>query len=213
MTTSSPDKELRYHCDLCGGPRLPRMDPSLKRPRREGPLLRRANDARKARAKYRAMALGGGALGIVSTLFAALWLLIFPLTLPFGVAWALFGATALALIAGGLSRASSKTEEISPAISQAWLTAAGDVVARMKAPFSAAALAKAMGIDERAAEDLLAQLDASDVVRSDVTEAGEVAYQPKLRVSDAAEQSAAEEEAEAVAEAAAAEARGARASR
>ena len=206
VTTSSPDKELRYKCDLCGGPRVPRMDPKLRKSRRDVPFLKRANEARKARAKYRAIAIASGALGLSSTVVALLWLLIFPLTLPFGVTWAFFAGSALLMILWSLSRAGSKTKEIAPAIDQAWQRAASDVAAAMKGPFTAAKLAEAMGIEEPVAEELLAQLDANDVLRSDVTEAGEIAYQPKFRFGPGETSIGADAEAEALAEAEAAEA-------
>lgn len=204
VTTSSPDKELRYRCDLCGGPRLPRMDGSIKSSRREAPHLRRANEARKARAKYRGLAALFGVTGFATTAFAGLWLLIFPLTLPVAIVWAFFAGSSLLTVLWAMGRAAARTKEIQPLIDQAWMTAATDVARRMKTPFTAAKLAQAMGIDEAQAEDLLALLDANDVVRSDVTDAGEVAYQPRIRVDASASAESDEAELEAAAEAEAA---------
>lgn len=202
VTTTSPDKELRSRCDLCGGPRIPRGDPKVKRVRRETGHLKRANDARKARAKFRAITAMFGAVGAFSTFIAliAAWLLPFSLV-SVGVAWAVFAMPALALVFWSSSRASAKTKEIAPAIDQAWVAAASEVASRLKAPFNAQKLAETMGIDEHTAEELLAQLDANDVVRSDVTDAGEIAYQPKFRVADAPAPGDADAEREALAEA------------
>lgn len=215
VTTASHDKELRLRCDVCGGPRLPRMDPAYRVRGREGPPLRRVNEARKSRAKYRALAAAFGAMGFGTTAFAGLWALIFGVGIGLAVTWALFAGSALFVVLWALGRASSKTKEIAPLVDQAWMTAAGDVAARMKGAFTAGKLAKVMGIEEAQAEDLLALLDANDQVRSDVTEAGEIAYQTKMRVAVGADVTP-EEEAEAIAEAEAmadAEARGSKAAK
>ncbi len=201
VTTSSPDKELRFHCDLCGGPRVPRVDAKLRKSKRDVPFLKRAEEARRSRAKYRAITAVFAALGLGTTAFAGLFALIFGLSVGLGVTWALFAGTALFMIVWSLGRAGAKTKEIVPAIDQAWMRAAADVAAALKGPFTAEKLAKAMGIDEVAAEELLAQLDANDMIRSDVTEAGEVAYQTKLRFGDPGTGGTPEEEAEALAEA------------
>lgn len=201
VTTSSPDKELRYHCDLCGGPRVPRGDPSVRRGKRDVPFLRRANEARKARAKYRAITAVFAVMGFGTTMLAGLWALIFPLSIGFFVTWGLFAGIALFMVLWSLRRAGEKTKEIAPQLDQAWTRAAADTASAIKGPFTAARLAKAMGVDEALAEELLAQLDVNDMVRSDVTESGEIAYQMKLRFGAPGTQGTPEEEAEALAEA------------
>jgi hypothetical protein len=216
VTTASPDKELRWRCDVCGGPRLPRVDPAYRvRGGRAGPHLRRANQARKDRAKYRALAAVFAAMGFGTTALAGLWALIFGLGIGLAATWALFAGSALFVVLWSLGRASSKTKELGPAVDQAWMSAAADVAARMKGAFTASKLAQVMSIDEAQAEELLALLDANDVVRSDVTEAGEVAYQTKLRVGPVGAAITPEDEAEALAEAEAmaAEERGAKAAK
>ncbi len=215
VTTTSPDKELRYKCDLCGGPRLPRMDPAFKRGRREVPHLKLANSARSSRAKYRALAAAFGAMGFGSTALAGLWALIFGVSVGVAATWAVFAGSALFVVLWAMGKAKTKSKELAPALDRAWTETAKDVAGRMKGAFSAAALAKVMGVEESFAEELLAQLDANDVVRSDVTDDGEVAYQTKFRVADDVGPITAEAEAEALAEAEAmaAEARGAKAKR
>jgi hypothetical protein len=157
VTTSSTDKELRYRCDLCGGPRVPRLAPKLRarKTRRDAPFLKRANDARKARAKYRAVATMAGVMGFGSAVLSALWLLIFPATLAFLVTAGLFLGTALFLVLWSMGRASRKTKEIALEVEQAWQRAAADAAAAMKAPFTASMLADAMGHEESVAEELL----------------------------------------------------------
>ena len=180
---------------------MPRVDAKLRKSKRDVPFLKRAEEARRSRAKYRAITAVFAALGLGTTAFAGLFALIFGLSVGLGVTWALFAGTALFMIVWSLGRAGAKTKEIVPAIDQAWMRAAADVAAALKGPFTAEKLAKAMGIDEVADEELLAQLDANDMIRSDVTEAGEVAYQTKLRFGDPGTGGTPEEEAEALAEA------------
>ena len=199
VTTASLDDELRWRCDLCGGPRMPRREPGVPRARNETAQLQKANASRKVRAKSRALAAVFAAMGIGSTLLFALWSLIFP-AWPVAVVWAMFAGTALFVVLWSLGRAKTATKEMKAAIEQAWLAAAEAVTARMKGPFSSAKLAKALGVESAQAEELLTLLEAHDVVRSDVTDAGELAYQPKLRVDDA-DLSSPEAEAEALAEA------------
>lgn len=201
VTTCSPDKEFRFHCDLCGGPRVPRTDPRLRKGKRELPFLKKAEEARRARAKYRAITAAFAVIGLGSTALFGLWTLIFGFGVALGVTWALFAASALFMVLWSLGRAGQKTKEIAPAIDQAWMRAASDVAASLKGPFTAEKLAQAMGVDEAQAEELLAQLDVNDVIRSDVTEAGEIAYQTKLRFGDPGTSGTAEEEAQALAEA------------
>ncbi|MEZ4298471.1 MAG: zinc ribbon domain-containing protein [Polyangiaceae bacterium] len=200
VTATSPDKEMRWRCDLCGGPRLPRADPTVRRSKRELVHLKRANDARKSRAKSRALGAAAGALGFGSTALMALWLLIFGLSLPVAVVWALFAGTSAAVVLWSLGRAKNAAKEMKIAIDQAWLAAAGDVAARMKGPFSSEKLAKALGVDETQAEELLALLEANDLVRSDITDAGELSYQTKFRVGSV-DTGAGEVDVEAMAEA------------
>jgi hypothetical protein len=199
VTTASPDKEMRWRCDLCGGPRTPRRAPGTPRGRSELPNLQKANAARKTRAKSRALAAVFAAMGIGSTLLFALWALIFPIAYAFPV-WALFAGSALFVVLWSLRRAAGAAKEMKAAIDQAWLSAAEAVTARMKGPFSSAKLAKALGVEVPQAEELLALLEANDLVRSDVTDAGELAYQRKLRVADV-DLSAADPDPEAEAEA------------
>lgn len=199
VTTASPDREMRWRCDLCGGPRMPRPDPSAPRVRREMTHLKRANEARKARAKSRALMAAFGVMGGMSTLLFALWSLVFPVW-PVVVVWGLFAGLAAFVVLWSMGRASAATKELKAAVDQAWVAAAEAAVARMEGPFSAAKLAKALGVEGAQAEGLLALLEANDVVRSDVTEAGEIAYQPKLRVGGV-DLSSPEAEAEALAEA------------
>ncbi|UQA63707.1 zinc ribbon domain-containing protein [Polyangium aurulentum] len=214
---ASPDEELRWRCDICGGPRVPLADPRVRRTGRENKALERAEAARKARAWSRAGAVVTGlaltavlgVVGIVAALGAA-----GAFNLGFG-----FVLAAL-LTAGPLSgfllwlvmRARARGKEIEPALDAAWMAVATDVVQQSKEPVTPRALADALRIEESQAEELLALLEASDIVRGDISDAGALTYQPRMRI-DAGADRAAQAEAEALAEAEAMQEAGARAQR
>lgn len=184
--------------------------PRKRRGAKELAALKRAETSRKSRAKTRggAIAAGLSAIGIVGLLGVAgivsivvggnigLWLLLAGLL----TAGPLFGLT----FALG-KRSSRLSRDIPAAIDEAWMAAATDVVEQSTTAVTAPSLAKALHIDEPQAEELLALLEASDLVRPE----GNLAYRGKLRVdtSTAATspttdaQQAAEEEARAEAEA------------
>lgn len=156
---SSRDAELRYACDLCGGPRVPRLDPRLQSSGREIPLLRKADAARKARAAYRGLAAGSGvALALTAIPFAVLLVAVGFKLLLFLPGLFLTGLFA-AMLAIGLGRASSRGDEITPALDGAWLAAATDVARQSPGPLTAADLGQKLGIDEGQAEELLALVD------------------------------------------------------
>ena len=209
-TGCSPDPEFRYRCDVCGGPCVPLLAPRKRRGAKELAALKRAETSRKSRAKTRggAIAAGLSAIGIVGLLGIAgiisivvggnigLWLFLAGLL----TAGPLFGLT----FALG-KRSSRLSRELPAAIDEAWMAAATDVVEQSTTPVTATSLAKALHIDEPQAEELLALLEASDLVRPE----GNLAYRGKLRVDTSAAatspttdaQQAAEEEARAEAEA------------
>jgi hypothetical protein len=161
---ASPDAELRYVCDVCGGPRVPRLDRSIAYSGREVALLRKADAARKGRAAWRAATIASGAL-VPFMLLVLLALL------------AIFGASALLVITGvllmtpvtafslvALSRAGARGREIAPALDAAWLAVAGDVARQTKGALTAPALAQRLGIEEAQAEELIALLDVNEIV-------------------------------------------------
>lgn len=187
--------------------------PRKRRGAKELAALKRAEASRKKRAKTRggAIAAGLSAIGIVGILGIAgivsivagwnigLWLFLAALV----TAGPLFGLTV-----GLGTRSSRLSKEIPGAIDDAWMAAATDVVEQSSTPITATSLAKVLRIDEPQAEELLALLEASDLVRPE----GSHAYRGKLRVDTSTttapttdHQLAAEEEAHAEAEALAAE--------
>ena len=206
-TGCSPDPEFRIRCDVCGGPRVPLQAPRKRQGAKELRALERAEAARKSRAKSRggAIAAGLSAVGIVGMLgLAAVVSVVFGLNLGLWIlAGGLFTAGPLAALAAWLgARASARSKQIPAAIDEAWTAAATDVVEQSSRSVTASSLAEALRIEEPQAEELLALLEASDLVRPD----GNHAYQPRLRIGTPADaiadsNQAAETEAQAEAEA------------
>jgi hypothetical protein len=160
---ASPHPELRYACDVCGGPRVPRLDRSLHYGGREAPLLRRADAARKARAGWRAATVAGGLLlPFMLAVFAALLLIV-----GLGV-WILLVALLVVLpIAGflvlAITRGSARGREIAPALDAAWLSVATDIAEQTRG-LTAPVLAQKLGIEEPQAEELMALVDVNAAV-------------------------------------------------
>lgn len=160
---TAPHRELRWVCEVCGGPRVPRLDRSLSLSGRERPLLRKADAARKGRAGWRAGAIASGLLLPFVLLFFSV------LTLVFGASFGLvLAALTLSLPVGGfmayaISRASARGREIGPALDAAWMSAATDV-AQQSHGITAASLAQKLGLEEAQAEELMALLDVNDAL-------------------------------------------------
>ncbi len=205
-TGMTPDPQFRFACDVCGGPRVPMQAPRKRSSAKENNALKRADGIRKSRAKYRGGAI---AAGVATAGAFGLFGLIAILSVVFGwsIAWSFLGALLTAgplaaLTAWLASRASARSKELPHAIDEAWMAAAIDVIEQSSQSVTAGALAKALHIEEPQAEELLALLEASDVVRAD----GNFAYRPRMRIEapttqPASDNLAAEAEAEAQAEA------------
>lgn len=206
-TGCSPDPEFRYRCDVCGGPRVPVRAPRKRQGAKELASLKRAEASRKSRAKARGGAIFAGlsAIGMLGVLGLAgvvsmiagwnlgLWIVLAGLA----TVGPLTGLTAWLA-----SLASKRSKEIPVAIDEAWMAAATDIVEQSSEAITAASLAKALQIDEDKAEELLALLEANDLVRPE----GNHAYRGRLRVAtpalaDVDNNAAAEAEAQAEAEA------------
>jgi hypothetical protein len=176
---ASPHPELRFACDVCGAPRVPRADRSLQYSGREAPLLRRADAARKARAGWRAAAVAGGLLLPFTLLILAALLLIFGASAGLLLAALVVIGPIAAFLAFALSRASARGREIGPALDAAWLAVATDV-ARQTPGLTADVLAAKLGIDVAQAEELTALLDVEAAAPSGAGRAPS-----RLRVGDA----------------------------
>lgn len=161
VANASPESEFGYRCDVCGGPRVPVADTRVVLSGRTSDHLLRADLARHERAKARAAAMGTGVVGAGLVLFGAAATLFFGPLL--GIPLVLLGMLAFGGTAFGLSRSASHGKGIQPAIDAAWESAAADVVASLGSA-TAPRLAEALGIPETRAEELLAQLEISNLV-------------------------------------------------
>jgi hypothetical protein len=160
---SSPSREFRYVCDVCGAPRVPRFDRSIKYSGREIALLRKAESARKARALWRAAAIADGLLLPIALILIAGLMVIFGANAALVVAALLVVLPIGGFLAFALSRAGTSGDEIEPALDAAWLSAATDI-ARQTNDVSVAALAHKLGIEEPQAEELMALVDVNEMV-------------------------------------------------
>lgn len=153
----SKNAEFRFVCDVCGGPRIP--SPLGKRSGKEGAGLSKANQARKGRATGRAAVVGAGVgFSFLSLLFVLFWLL-FGLGLFSGLAYGALSIPFLALFAWGSTKAKREGQAIGPALDEAWLAAAAELLAKSKGQMSATDVAAALSIEEEKAEELLALID------------------------------------------------------
>ena len=176
------DRELRHVCEVCGAPRAPVLDARFKTSGKEIAPLKRAEAARRARAGFRAAAVGSGALLAFAFVIVAAIAAIFGMGIAFAITSLMVLGTLGALTFWSYSRAKARTKEIEPALDAAWISIGTDVAQQTRGSITAADLAKALSIEEPQAEQLLALLDVNDVVKSDITEDGEVAYSSRLRV-------------------------------
>lgn len=158
QASASPHAELRFVCDVCGGPRVPRNDPTLRSSGREVPILRRADAARKARAGWRAAAIADGLLLTFAVLMMGATALVFGAGIALALVTAFFVAPVAAFLAFAIHRSSVRGHEIGPALDAAWLAVGADV-AQQTPGLTAPILAQKLGIEEPQAEELMALLD------------------------------------------------------
>jgi hypothetical protein len=187
MAGTRVDREMRHVCEVCGAPRAPVLDARYRSTGKELAPLERAEAARRARAGYRAAAGASGALLAFSTAMILAIAAIFGMGIAFALTSLMVMGTLVALTAWSWSRANARTKEIEPALDAAWTAIATDVAQQTRGSLTAGDLAKALSIEEPQAEQLLALLDVNDVVKSDFTEDGQVAYSSRMRVDPTVE--------------------------
>ena len=98
----SPSAALRYACQACNGPRIPRLGPAAARSGREVPLLRDADRARKGQTLWRILAGTAAVVLAAELLLASIFALVAGLSVGFLVAAALFVGPVLAMVAVAL---------------------------------------------------------------------------------------------------------------
>lgn len=142
--------------------------------------LRKAQRARRERVAWRVAStalLGFAAFAIIATLLV-LW----------ATSAGAFATTLAALLLaiptlGGLwcaSNARGRTRSIADALNEAWRSGARDVLEGADREFTAAELARILGLPTAQTETLLAALNVDDQVGARVTDDGDVAYRARF---------------------------------
>jgi len=174
--TTAPHDELHHICAVCGGPRVPAAAPTSGS---EIPALRAAKEAYTRRTSWRfgascsaVIAALGGILGLAllrldSSIATTVGVTFLVLTLPFAL-----------VFATGLAKAARHSRDLSRELTEAWQRALRDVVTRAPGPLHSADLAATLGVREEQADRWLAELSAEGLVRSEITEEGQVVYRP-----------------------------------
>lgn len=178
------DSELRFRCDVCGGPRIP-PSPGAQAGR-EVTALRRAHAALSGRSRWRAASLAGGLLLGFDLLLLSLLLLISGASFGLLLTGLLTAGPLTGFVLWAMSRARARGREIAPALDAAWVAAATEVVTRADKALTARDLASALSIEEAQAEELMALLEVNDVVRGAMSAGGDMAYTPRLRIGSPA---------------------------
>ena len=179
------DSELRFRCDICGGPRVP-PSPRGARSGQELPAVKRAQAALAGRSRWRAATVAGGLLLGFDVLLLSLFLLITGMSFGLFLTGLLTAGPLAAFVLWALSRARARGREIGPALDAAWVAAATEIAVRTEGTLTVKDLADALSIEDAQAEEMLALLEVNDVVRGAVTKGGDVAYAPRIRVGGAA---------------------------
>lgn len=178
----SKEAEFRFACDVCGGPRIP--SPKAGRGVKENVGLAKAEAARKGRAKGRAASIAAGVGFSFFTLLFALFWIIWGLGLFSLLAYGVFSVPLMALYAWGSAKAKREGKAIGPALDEAWMSAASEMLAKNKGQMSSTDLAAALSIEEEKAEELLAMIDVNHSVgRRFAASDAMAAFDAKLRVA------------------------------
>jgi len=156
---TSRHPEFRFVCDICGAPRVPKLDKSIAWSGRELASLQKAEAARKGRAGWRAAGIASGLL-FAFTIFVFLVLaLIFGLSLALALVALFVDAPLVAFMLFSYRQVQAKSRAINPALDAAWLAVGHDVAAAADGPLTTHELASKLGIEEAQAEELLALID------------------------------------------------------
>jgi hypothetical protein len=178
----------RYHCVLCGGPRIV-VTPPVSRPMGELPHLRAAKASRSRRGAW---ALGAGlatAMAIIGGVIALVFGGIFDLG-TVGRTILAVGALGPALLAGfGWRRVSILSSEMDRALDRAEETAASEFLQARPGRVDATALAAAMHVTEERAYELMAHAEVAGVLQEPRLQP------PRMRVDDSGYTDAKEPEA------------------
>jgi hypothetical protein len=169
-----PHPELRMVCSVCGGPRVQSGAPTAGS--EVGPL----RETKRAFSRRRAWRVASTLGAVVSVIDGSIGALLAAL-IGFGYLSGAFFAMAVPfalLLFVGLGRSAAFSRDVGTHLAEAWKNAARDVAVAAKRPITAAELAQQLGATESEADHWLAQLTADDVVKSEVTDEGQIRYAP-----------------------------------
>jgi hypothetical protein len=184
---ASPHRELRYACDVCGGPRVTFADARVRPSEATVTALRAAQASRRGRARARALALASGLVLPFVVAIAVLLGLVAHAPLAAALLGGLGALGLVTLDVAALRRAKRHGAAMTTAIDEAWVAAAADVARAAGGAISAPELSRALRIRPAQAEELLAILEATDVVRSLVSDDGEIAFRARISVDQASD--------------------------
>jgi len=178
--TTLPHPELRQVCSVCGAPRVQSGAPTRGG---EVEALRAAKDAYTRRTSWR---FGAGCSGALASLGAILGLALLRLDSGWATttAFAFFTLAvpfALVLVTG-IFRSKAYSKELRASLDAAWARAVREIVLGSPRPLSASALGQLLGVREDDADRWLMELSVEGLVRSEITEDGQVVYTPAPRL-------------------------------
>ena len=176
VADSEPTRGLRYRCRVCGAPRVPLDRPGVERSGKELAPLKQAQRLRLRRGAWQVAGVALGSLGLLSFLITIGILMLVTPGLLASAAAAAAAATPLLLAAVALLKSRRVGREINAALDAAWRSVAADLVRHEADEMDAQQLGRAMRLEDHEAELLLSALSAQDVVRTRITDAGDVVY-------------------------------------
>jgi hypothetical protein len=176
----APDEEVRVVCKACGAPRIDVDRPGFQLSAAAIEPLRRTEQARSRRRRWRVAGAMGG-LGAVGILALALLVQLIAGFSVVGTTLAVLMALPLAIVAAmSVARSARASADVSSSLDEAWLVAARELTQQTETPLTSAELGRAL--PEAATEQLSAQLAVDDLVSTDVTADGQLAFGSGLRI-------------------------------
>ncbi len=179
-------QDLVYRCRICGGPRVPIVAARVERSGAEARLLKEAERAHRSAWLLRALWVVAGVTGGFAFALTFLTLLLLSALTSAWASLLAFAALPLGLAFWARQRSLKARRRRADALNDAWTSVAHELLVATPGELTSEQLAGFMLTNEARANQLLAQLNVDDRVRSRVTEDGQVVYStrtPRLRIS------------------------------
>lgn len=179
-----PHAELRQICTVCGGPRI---HAGAQTRGGEVDALRAAKEAYTRRTSWR---FGAGCSAALATFGTIIGLALLRLDSGWATTMAVvflgLAAPFALVFMTGLGRIASYSKKMRASVETAWSRALRDTVLGATQPMLASTLAQQLGATEDEADRWLAELSAEGLLRSEVTDEGQIVYLPATRMRIAA---------------------------